>query len=464
MKILVVDDEEAIRVSLGGLLGRKGYDVRLAEHAPEALELLEEEGADLVITDLSMPSVDGLELFDLVRARRADQLVVLMTAFGDERTAVRALKQGLYDYVPKPFGNDEILAVVERASEVLALRKENAGLLAELTGPFHGLIGRSPSMRAVYELITKVGPTTASVLITGESGTGKELAARALHEESTARRGPFVALNCSALPSDLVEAELFGHTKGAFTGADAERCGLIEAADGGTLFLDEVGDLAPAAQAKMLRVVEDRKVTRLGSNNPVAVDVRLIAATNRDLEADVAAGSFREDLLFRLRVVTIHLPPLRDRREDITRLAVEFLRHFSEVHGRDVAELTDSARGALGSYGWPGNVRELKNVVERAVVLASSDRLDVGDLPPEVSGRSVEAVAGSATDVPFAEAREEAIRGFERSYLEAALERHGGNISETARELGLHRQSLQRTLKRVGIRPSEGAGEDPRSR
>ncbi len=199
-------------------------------------------------------------------------------------------------------------------------------------------------------------------------------------------------------------------------------------------------------------------MTPLGSNDPVTVDVRLIAATNRDLEADVAASSFREDLLFRLRVVTIHLPPLRDRREDIMRLAVEFLRHFSEVHGRDVAELTDAARGALGSYGWPGNVRELKNAVERAVVLAGSDRLDVGDLPPEISGR-VEAAAGSAPDVPFAEAREEAMRSFERSYLEAALERHGGNISETARELGLHRQSLQRTLKRVGIRPSAGAGE-----
>ena len=266
-------------------------------------------------------------------------------------------------------------------------------------------------------------------------------------------------LNCSALPGDLIEAELFGHTRGAFTGADEERCGLIEAADGGTLFLDEVGDLAPAAQAKLLRVVEDRKVTPLGSNDPVAVDVRLIAAINRDLEASTAAGSFREDLLFRLRVVTIHLPPLRDRREDIPRLAVEFLRHFSEVHGRDVAELTDGARGALSSYAWPGNVRELRNVLERAVVLAGSDRLDVGDLPPEVSGRSIEAAAGAAAEVPFAEAREEALRGFERSYLEAALERHGGNISETARSLGLHRQSLQRTLKRLGIRPGEGAGE-----
>ena len=466
MKILVVDDEEAIRVSLGGLLGRKGHEVRLAEHAPEALQLLEAERVDLIITDLSMPSVDGLELFDLVRARQADQLVVLMTAFGDERTAVRALKQGLYDYVPKPFNNDEILAVVERASEVLALRKENVGLLTELTGPFHGLIGRAPSMRAVYELITKAGPTTASVLITGESGTGKELAARALHEESTGRRGPFVALNCSALPGDLIEAELFGHTRGAFTGADEARRGLIEAADGGTLFLDEVGDLAPAAQAKLLRVVEDRNVTPLGSNDPVAVDVRLIAATNRDLEGGVAAGSFREDLLFRLRVVTIHLPPLRDRREDIPRLAVEFIRHFSEVHRRDVSELADAARGAMTAYAWPGNVRELRNAVERAVVLTSSDRLDVGDLPPEVSGRragaaagAAEATAGAAAEVPFAEAREEAVRGFEKSYLEAALERHGGNISETARTLGLHRQSLQRTLKRLGIRPCEGAGE-----
>ena len=459
MKILVVDDEEAIRISLGGLLGRKGHEVRLAEHAPEALKMLEKEGADLVITDLSMPSVDGLELFDLARARRADQLVVLMTAFGDERTAVRALKQGLYDYVPKPFNNDEILAVVERASEVLALRDENAGLLTDLTGPFHGLIGRAPSMRAVYELITKAGPTTASVLITGESGTGKELAARALHEESTGRRGPFVPLNCSALPGDLVEAELFGHTRGAFTGADEDRRGLIEAADGGTLFLDEVEDLAPAAQAKLLRVVEERKVTPLGSNDPVAVDVRLIAATNRDLEAGVAAGSFREDLLFRLRVVTIHLPPLRERREDIPRLAVEFLRHFSEIHGREVAELTDAARGALAAYAWPGNVRELRNAVERAVVLASSDRLDVGDLPPEVSGRPAEATAAPAAEVPFAEAREEAVRGFAKSYLEAALKRHGGNISEAARSLGLHRQSLQRTLKRLGIRPSDGAAE-----
>ena len=454
MRILVVDDERSVRFSLSELLEAEGHEVRAVEHAPAALAALEAESADLVLSDLSMPAMDGLQLLDEVRRRHPHVAFVLMTAYGDERTAVRALKAGAYDYVPKPFDNEEIRAIVARARERLALIAENRRLREELADRLGPLIGDSPPMREVYRIIRRTATTDATVLINGESGTGKELAARALHGESKRASRPFVALNCSALPAELVESELFGHVKGAFTGAERDKVGLFEAAHDGTLFLDEIGDLAAAAQAKLLRVIAERAVSRVGDTRSQHVDVRLIAATNRPLEELVDAGRFREDLLFRLRVVTIEMPPLRDRREDITPLAVHFLAELAERHGRAVTDLAEDARRALLAYDWPGNVRELRNAIERAVVLAESDRIEASDLPEQVTGRPgpLRPTEAALADLSYSEAKSRAIETFERAFLEAALERHGGNISATARALGLHRQSLQKMLKRMGDR------------
>jgi len=308
-------------------------------------------------------------------------------------------------------------------------------------------------MRAIYEIIDRAGPTDAVVLITGESGTGKELVARAIHEASRRRDGRFVALNCGALPPELVESELFGHARGAFTGADRDREGLFETASGGTLFLDEIGDLALPAQAKLLRALEDRAVRRLGENRTRPVDVRLIAATNRPLERMVQDGTFREDLLYRLRVIQIDIPPLRERREDIVPLAIHFIHELAARHGRKVEDLAPDARRALLAYDWPGNVRELRNAIERAVVLADGPALTAADLPASVTGadaplRPAEAALAGLT---YREALARARRDFDRAFLSAALERHGGNITRAAEELGLHRQSLQKLLKKAGL-------------
>ena len=459
MRILVVDDERSIRFSLAELLESDGHEVREAEHAPAALAMLDEAPADLVISDLTMPAMDGLALLEEVRSRHAGTLFVLMTAHGDERTAVGALRDGAYDYLPKPFDNEEIRALVRRAREVLSLRAENARLREELAGEFRGLTGDSDEMREAVRIIRRAAPTDATVLITGESGTGKELAARAVHAESRRRSGPFVALNCSALPGELVERELFGHLRGAFTGADRDAEGLFEAASGGTLFLDEVGDLAPAAQAKLLRALEERQVTRLGATRPIDVDVRVVAATHQPLEEMVGSGAFRSDLLYRLRVISLHLPPLRDRREDIIPIALQFLAHFAERYAREARGLSPAARRQLAGYDWPGNVRELRNAMERAVVLAEGEEIEVGDLPPQLTGGggAVDPLDAALADLPFAEARDRAVDAWERRFLAAALERHGGNVSATARAVDLHRQSLQKKLRQLGL----GRGEDP---
>jgi len=453
VRILVVDDEAAIRLALAELLGSEGHAVREAAGGDEALAALDGAPADLVLADLRMPGMDGLRLLAEIRARFPETLVVLVTAQGDERTAVEALKLGAYDYIPKPFDNEEIRAVARSARELLALKEENRRLRRELAGEFRGMVGDSDAMRAVADTIRRAGPTDATVLVTGESGTGKELAARALHSESRRADAPFVALNCSALPGELIESELFGHVRGAFTGADRDRKGVFETADDGTLFLDEVGDLSPSAQAKLLRVIEEGRVTPVGTAASRSVDVRLVAATNRPLDEMASRGEFREDLLYRLQVVTLRLPPLRERRADIPALAVHFIAELAHRHGRPVRSLSASARRALVAYDWPGNVRELRNVLERAVVLSDGDEMDLAALPARVSGRSIAPgpIDAALAELPYTEARERAVEAFERSFLAAALERHGGNVSATARSLGLHRQSLQKILRRLDI-------------
>ena len=456
MKIIVVDDEPAIRFALAELLGDGGHAVRAAEHAPAALAMLEGESADLVISDLRMPAMDGMQLLEEVTMRHPGTLFILMTAQGDERTAVRALRLGAFDYVPKPFDNEEIRATVLRAAELLSLRAENRRLREELAHEFRGMIGSSPALRAVVALVRRLAPTDISVLVNGESGTGKELVARALHMESPRRDAPFVAVNCSAIPVDLVESELFGHLRGAFTGADRDREGVFEAASGGTLFLDEIGDLALPAQAKLLRALEERRVTRVGGSRETEVNVRVVAATNRPLDAMVAEGTFREDLLYRLQVVQISLPPLRDRREDITALATHFTAYFAERHNAQAKPFSEAARRLLMGYDWPGNVRELRNVVERAVVLSDGEEIQVQDLPPSVTSAHapLKPVDAAMAGLGYNDARDRALEGFDRSFLTAALERHGGNVSETARALGLHRQSLQKMLRRLSIEKS----------
>jgi DNA-binding NtrC family response regulator len=456
MRILIVDDEASIRFSITEVLSEE-HEVMEAPHAPAALELLETIQFDLLISDMNMPAMTGLELLEEVRARYPDVVFVLMTAYGDIRLAVHALRNGAYDYIAKPFDNEEIRLLAARVREMLALRSENARLRSELAQRFGEMIGGTQPMQQVYRLIERAAPTDATVLITGESGSGKELAARALHDRSKRAKHAFVALNCSALPSELIESELFGHVRGAFTGADRDKTGLFEAADKGTLFLDEVGELSQPAQAKLLRALETREITPVGSTTARKIDVRLIAATHRPLEDLVPGGSFREDLLYRLKVISLPMPSLRERREDIIPIAVHFIADLAKRHGRAALPLSDSARAALLSYEWPGNVRELRNALERAIVLAEGDRLELSDLPPHLSESTGALRPADAllADMPFMTARERAIDAFDRAYLTAALEKHGGNVSATARALGLHRQSLQKMLKRLDITANE---------
>src|SRR5688572_27721368 len=452
MKILVVDDEASIRYSISELLGAS-HEITTAEHAPAALELMDNHHFDVVLSDMNMPAMNGLQLLDEVRARHPGVVFVLMTAFGDERLAVRALKNGAYDYVPKPFDNEELRALVARVHETLALRGENERLRLELAQRYGELIGGSEPMQQVYNLIRRAAPTDASVLITGESGTGKELAARALHNHSRRAKGAFIALNCSALPSELIESELFGHVRGAFTGADRDKTGLFEAAQGGTLFLDEVGELHPAAQAKLLRVLEERTITPVGSTTERKVDVRLIAATHRPLDEMASNGQFRQDLMYRLQVISLVMPALRTRREDIMPLVAHFTSELAQRHGRPALQLSEGARTAFLAHEWPGNVRELRNVLERAILLSDGARIEIADLPAQLvdSMAPLRATEAVLAEVPFTEARERAVDAFERAYLMAALEKHDGNVSATARFLGMHRQSLQKMLKRLKI-------------
>jgi DNA-binding NtrC family response regulator len=457
-RLLIVEDERAIRLALSGLLRREGYEVEQAEAGAEAVRRLAAEPFDLVLTDLALG--EGPSGMDVLRAARAEQPetpVVMITAHGNEKIAVEAMKLGAEDYVPKPFDNDEIRLVVKRALERTALARENRMLRARLERDFgfENLIGSGPAMRRVFATIQKVAETDLTVLIRGESGTGKELVAQALHQHSARKQAPFVAVNCAAISRELVESELFGHEKGAFTGAEARRVGRFEAAEGGSIFLDEIGDMAPETQAKVLRVLQERSFERVGGSKPLEVDVRVVAATHRDLEREVREGRFREDLYYRLKVVEIELPPLRERREDLPALATRFLEQLAERHARARRHLSASALAALSRHPWPGNVRELRNVVERAAVLAAGEEIEVEDLalpaPREASAAAPEELAG----LPFGEAKRSAAAQFERAFLLRALRENGGNISRTAEAIGMVRQSLQQKIRELGLRDED---------
>jgi DNA-binding NtrC family response regulator len=459
-RVLVVEDEAGIRLALSGLLRREGYEVVQCDNGADALAQLEAAAFDFVLTDLALGAgPSGLDVLRFARERQPETPIVMITAHGSEKIAVEAMKLGAEDYVPKPFDNDEIRLVVRRALERTHLARENRMLRARVERDFGmgSLVGRGPAMRAVFETIRKVSETDLTVLVRGESGTGKELVAQALHEASPRRSGPFVAVNCAAISRELVESELFGHEKGAFTGADARRVGRFEAAHDGTIFLDEIGDMAPDTQAKVLRVLQERSFERVGGAKPIAVDVRVVAATHRDLEKDVAAGRFREDLYYRLKVVEIRLPALRERPEDLPALAERFLAETAERLGRPTKRLAPAAFAALAAHPWPGNARELRNVIEQSAVLAAGDEIEAADLR---LGGAPAAARGAAGELPFSEAKRAAVEGFEREFLLRALRANGGNVSRTAEAIGMVRQSLQQKIRELGLRDEDWSRSD----
>jgi two-component system response regulator HydG len=464
-RVLVVDDEPTLRRTLARLLNSRNMTVLTADDGAQAIELLGREKVDVVLVDLMMPKVGGLELLDHVRTSHAGIEVIMMTAFGDVETAVKAVRAGAYHFLTKPFrSNDEVVLTVTKAAERRRL-VDRALLLErrlEQMEKFGELIGNSPAMQEVYRLAIGVAPTSSTVLILGESGTGKELTARAIHGHSPRVNNPFVAVNCSAIPVELVESELFGHVRGAFTGATATREGLFESADRGTLFLDEVGDLPPLAQVKLLRALQEGEVKRVGSNETRIVDVRVVAATNVDLRSRIAAGRFREDLYYRLNVVPISLPALRERREDIPLLAYHFLQKYAARSGSQVTKISPDAMRLLSAHHWQGNVRELENAIEHAVVFCRDDTMTPAELPfgRPSNGVSADPAPPGGADpalhalsaLPYKEAKERSLEAFEVAYFEGLLARTQGNVSEAARQAGLDRSNFRRAVKRAGVR------------
>jgi DNA-binding NtrC family response regulator len=448
--IVVADDEALQRRTLAGFLAKAGHKVVEAASGEEAVSAVEAGPVDLVLTDLRMPGLSGMDVVRRVKAVQPEVGVVVLTAFGTVRGAVEAMKAGAADYLTKPVDLDELELVVARLLETRDLVRENRELrrrLEESTAGFR-LLGRSPALREVLSLAVRVAETDATVLIRGESGTGKELLARSIHTLGRRAGGPFVALNCAALPETLLESELFGHEKGAFTGAERRHRGRVEAAEGGTLFLDEIGDVPLPVQVKLLRFLQEREYTPVGGERALPADVRVMAATHRDLEALMRDGAFREDLFYRLNVVSLTLPPLRDRREDVPELIEHFLERFARRHDRPVTQASREATDALIKYAYPGNVRELENIVEQAVILARGETITVADLPlavrrAEAPDRadplSLEAVEGNLPGV---------LDDLERRIVLEALAREGGNQSETARRLGLTESGLRYKLKR----------------
>ncbi|HBH02934.1 MAG TPA: two-component system response regulator [Candidatus Rokubacteria bacterium] len=445
MKILVVDDEPAQRELVSGFLARHGFEVTTARDGAEALERFRREPVDLILTDQKMPGLSGLELTQAARAVNPEVAVVLMTAYGTIEHAVAAIKAGATDYLTKPLNLDELLHRLGQVRDHQRLLGENRELRAALQERHRveGILGESGRMQEVLSLVRRVAASDATVLIRGESGTGKELIAKAIHYASRRAEGPLVRVNCAALPETLLESELFGHEKGAFTGAQATRRGRFELAHGGSLFLDEIGDLPPHLQVKLLRVLQEREIERVGSSRPIPVDVRLLAATHRDLEALVKAGSFREDLYYRINVVTLAVPPLRERREDIPLLLDHFLSKFARANGKTIRGLTREARDTLLRYDYPGNVRELENLMERAVVLTRDEVIGRADLP--LSVRDAEPESGEATGLPAA------VEGLERRMIRDALARADGVQTRAAELLGISERVLRYKLRKYGL-------------
>jgi DNA-binding NtrC family response regulator len=444
--ILVAEDEDLMRVILSGLLEGAGYGVALCASAEEALEKFTTEDVAVTLTDIRMAGMDGLALLDRIKDVDAEALVVVMTAYSSVETAVAALRKGAYDYVTKPFVNEDLLQSVKNALRQRELFSENRALRRELDRrySFAEIVGTSEALQQVFRLVEKVAATTTNILIEGESGTGKELVARAIHHNSPRAARPFVAINCGALPETLLESELFGHTKGAFTGATANKPGLLRSAEGGTVFLDEIGEISPALQVRLLRAVQEHEVTPVGAVTPITFAARIICATNRDLEKEVSEGRFREDLFYRLNVIEIHLPPLRERREDIPLLVRHFITRTAREQGRDEKPIAREAMTALINHPFPGNVRELQNAVERAFTLSGAE-IDLESLPPRVRES-----AGDAAAVRDPDGLRPTLAEIERRYIVETLASVNQDKARAANVLGIDLSTLYRKLKRYG--------------
>ncbi len=448
-RILVVDDEEQMRGLLAKVLDKSGYQVAACGDGAEALAVLEKEPMDLVVTDVRMPGMSGMDALKAIKELNPDTVVIIMTAFGSIDQAVQAVKEGAYDYINKPFKIDEMLLTIDKALEERRLRHEVSSLRQELRTRYHfeNLIGKSRAMQEVFGLIEQVAGSRSTVMVYGKSGTGKELVAKAVHYNSPRVSKAFVAVNCAAIPSELLESELFGHEKGAFTGAIATKVGKFELATGGSLFLDEVGSMRLDLQAKILRALQEREIERVGGTRTIKIDVRVIAATNRDLKKAVEEGSFREDLYYRLNVVPITLPDLKDRQEDIPLLANHFMQKFSQESNPNIREISKEAMAILLSYGWPGNVRELENIIERAVTLGRDPAIQPGDLPPHL--------AGGTDPLERALAKEATLEDLERDYIAMILRRTKGHQIRAASILGIDRRTLYRKIRRYHIKLGE---------
>ena len=446
--ILIIDDDTSLRRVLEYNLQEAGYSVAAAAGGEEGLRLFAEVQPFLVISDMKMPGMDGMQVLQSVKQRSPETPVIMITAFGSVDMAVEAMKAGAYDYITKPFNRDELRLTVAKALQFCTLSQENRQLKSQLAdrADFSAIIGGSAAMEKVFQVVAKVADTEASVLITGESGTGKELVARSIHSRSSRKSGPFVAINCAAIPHDLLESELFGHVKGAFTGAVRDKTGKFSLADGGTLFLDEVGELPPLLQPKLLRALQERVIEPVGGTKEQKLDVRVVAATNLDMEKAIGDGAFREDLYYRLAVIPLHLPPLRQRRDDIPLL----LRHFCGRHGAETVQFDKAAFAALVSYPWPGNVRELENLVERLLIMRNGDTITAADLPEKVLHNQRLVSAGTVVNLP---PEGYPLEQLEREVVVQALERNNWNQTAAARFLRIPRHTLIYRMEKYAITP-----------
>lgn len=461
VRVLIVDDEKAARYGMAKALRPEGYDLAEAEDAVSAFNLLQTSACDIVLTDVTMPGINGIDLLRKLREQGLSQPVIVITAHGSEKLAVEAIKSGAFNYIAKPYDIEELRAMVGHAADHVRLTRENERLKRELYSQkgFGQFVGESAVMRQVYDIVDKVSRNNVTVLIRGESGTGKELVARTIHDLSTRKKLPFVSINCAALPRELIESELFGYEKGAFTGAVSSRQGKFEAAHKGTIFLDEIGDMSLETQAKVLRVLQEKTFERVGGSDSIEVDVRILSATHKDLQKEIKDGRFREDLYYRINVVEINLPPLRDRNGDVALLIGHFLSLFSRKHGVAISRFSPEAMRTLIDYHWPGNVRELINAVERCVVLSSGEEIPASLLPADLQKRSfsmpgVKEALGSG-QANFQEIKQRVVRTFEREFLLEAMKLNEWNISQTAVKLGMKRQFLQQKLKELDINIQE---------
>jgi DNA-binding NtrC family response regulator len=461
VSVLIVDDEELLVKSCAQILSSEGYVVLSEGRGRNALDSVRRHRPDVVLTDLMLPDMDGLALLKEIKKLAPETLVVMITGFATVDSSVEAIRAGAYDYIPKPFTATQLRILIGRAGEQVRLVRDNAQLRDQLKRhySFDNIIGTSESIQKVFSVVSRVAPTDASIFISGESGTGKELIARAIHTNSRRSSRSFMAINCAALPDHLLESELFGHERGSFTGADAQRRGLLEAASGGTFFLDEISEMSMDLQAKLLRVIQERCIRRVGGEAEIPIDVRWVSATNRDPEQAVRDGNLRQDLLYRLNVVPIRLPALRQRKEDIPALAQHFLRRFAQEYDRADVRFTPEGLRALAEYDFPGNVRELQNVVERIVSLClPGQEIGVEDLPEELShrgGGEGRVFSVFNADQPFHEAKNDAITVFEKEYLQDLLKRHNGNISQAARTAGMDRKTIHRMLAKYSLNGRE---------